>query len=46
MLMSSVVIHDEMEWNLPWELLVEGAQELEKFPMPMPLIALADDLPL
>ena len=39
MLMSPVVIHDQMKWNLARELLVDGAQEFQELLMPMPLIA-------
>ena len=46
MLMGSVIIHDKMKGNLPGELLVEGAQELEKLLMPMAFIALTDHLSL
>ncbi len=46
MLMSAVIIHDQMEGNLTGELLVEGAQELEELLMPMPLLALTDHLSL
>ena len=46
MLMSPVVIHDQMQWNLARELLVDGAQEFQELLMAMPLIALTNHLPL
>lgn len=46
MLVRPVVIQDEMEQDLAWELPVEGTQEAEELLIPMPLIAAADDLSL
>src|SRR5687768_1736749 len=46
MFVSSIIINDEMKWDLTWKLLIEGAEEAEELLMPMPLIALADHLAL
>src|SRR5262249_55205049 len=46
MFVSPVVIDDQMERDLTRKLLIESAQEPKELLMPMPLIALADNLPL
>ncbi len=36
--MRPIIVHDDMQRDIARELLVEGAQELEEFLMPVPLI--------
>jgi len=46
MLMRSIIVHDDMQRDIAGERLVEGAQELEEFLMPMSLLAVTDHLTL
>jgi len=45
-LMCAIIVHDDMQRDVPGKRLVEDAQELEEFLMPMPLIAVTDHLTL
>jgi hypothetical protein len=46
MLVSPIVVHDEMEWYFPGELSVQYAQKMEELLMPMALITLANHFTL
>jgi hypothetical protein len=45
-LMGAVVVHDQMERNVAGKLLIESTQELQKFLMPVSLMAFTDNFTL
>ena len=46
MLVRAVIVHDQMQLDLPWKLLVELFEKFQKLLVPMPRIALTDHFAL
>ena len=42
MFVGAIIVHDQMQFDLPGELVVELLEKLQKLLVPMPCVALAD----